>query len=93
MTMTELREAFAAWKLGDTSSDAILFALRDPTPITEAGLRELGYAPRTGTIWGLKNHPDIIGPIGGQIMLLFIHSELRVKSIGQLRGLLLFAGE
>jgi len=45
MNMQQLREAFAAWKLGDTNSDAILFALRDPTPITEAGLRELGFEP------------------------------------------------
>ena len=93
MNMTQLREAFSTENVGWFQAVQMVRALRDPTPITESGLRELGYAPRTGTIWGLKNHPDIIGPIGGQIMLLFIHSELRVKSIGQLRGLLLFAGE
>lgn len=91
MNMQQLREAFAAWKLGDTNSDAILFALRDPTPITEAGLRELGFlqdgalfhmgrvqVEHRGIYWHVCNH----------------NSFWRIfASMGQLRRLLLSVGE
>ena len=43
MKMDELREAFAAWPDCDPTSFELLAALKDPTPITEAGLRELGF--------------------------------------------------
>ena len=47
MTITELREAFAAWRKAETGQAVLaynlIWLLTDPTPITEAGLRELGF--------------------------------------------------
>ena len=93
MTMTELREAFAAWKLGDTNSDAILFTLRDPTPITEAGLRELGYMQSLAfsSLWLSKDMPTVEKTRNGNWELNGVDGY--IKTLGQLRGLLLFVGE
>lgn len=87
MKMDELREAFAAWKIGEPLTNAydLMQLLTDPTPITEAGLRELGVkferTKRRGdwlvhTSWGIVNISDI-----------------KIKTMGRLRMLLLSVGE
>jgi len=45
MNMQQLREAFADWAVGEPFQNAfeIMQLLSDETPITEAGLRELGF--------------------------------------------------
>jgi len=91
MNMTELREEFAAWPFCDPTSHEILAALKDPAPITEAGLRELGFlqdgalfhmgrvqVEHRGIYWHVCNH----------------NSFWRIfASMGQLRRLLLSVGE
>jgi len=92
MDMQQLRDAFATENVGWFQAVQIVRALRDPTPITEAGLRELGFelsgdddglslggwfAERFGRVWRFHHDATIVDP----------------KSIGQLRGLLLFVGE
>ena len=96
MTMTELREAFAAWPPPKGDIDAafrLLRLLKDPTPITEAGLRELGFhladIPGKHRIFSLGETAVHIDADGGCEIDANDFSGY-VKSMGQLRGLLLF---
>lgn len=97
MTMQQLREAFATWKAvkGPTQKALnagfaanILDALTDPAPITEAGLRELGFEQYFGScVWWL-----------GDLRFTYEDDTLRfdrreIKTMGRLRMLLLSAGE
>lgn len=93
MNMTELREAFAAWRYKQTVNAVdIMWLLTDPTPITEAGLRELGFDN--------KQYPLRFECEGFKCVEKFASGWavnagrfFAVKTIGQLRGLLLFVGE
>lgn len=91
MTMTELREAFADWPPPKGEIDAafqILRLLKDPTPITEAGLLELGFRQYFNScVWWM-----------GELRFTYKDDALNferreIKTIGQLRGLLLFVEE
>lgn len=92
MTMTELREAFAAWRKAQTGQAVLAYnlvrLLTDPTPITEAGLRELGFERYFGScVWWL-----------GDLRFTYEDDTLRfdrreIKTIGRLRMLLLSVGE
>lgn len=90
MKIAELREAFRRWQAHRREMDAVIIMsfLADPTPITEAGLRELGFEQYFGTsVWWL-------GSVRIEIVddsAFFDRRE--IKSMGQLRGLLLFVGE
>lgn len=96
MNMTELREAFAYFRDGNRDSfttEEIVKALADPTTITEAGLRELGFVFDDYTkLWE-------IGEDGGfysqSSAMLYCHGlrAKNVKNLGQLRLLLLSVGE
>jgi hypothetical protein len=92
MTMQQLREAFAAWPFCDPTSHEILAALKDPTPITEAGLRDLGYDN--------KQYPLRFECEGFKCVEKFVSGWavnagrfFAVKTLGQLRRLLLSVGE
>lgn len=88
MKMTELCEAFRTWSRDNFDASIIVEELRDPTPITEEGLRELGFKQYFGScVWWL-----------GELRFTYEDDTLRfdrreVKTMGQLRGLLLFVGE
>jgi len=100
-TMTELREAFRKWRQPHSKNNAlrggidasrILDPITDPTPITEAGLLELGFERWTLRTWMcgvllLENRLD------GRWLAEICREYLEVKNLGQLRGLLLFVGE
>ncbi len=96
MNMTELREEFAAWPPPKGDIDAafrLLRLLKDPTPITEAGLRELGFVFDDYTkLWE-------IGEDGGfysqSSAMLYCHGlrAKNVRTLGHLRMLLLSVGE
>lgn len=75
MNMTQLREAFSTENVGWFQAVQIVRALRDPTPITESGLRELGddVAETFDGEW------SVYVRLGG------------IKTLGQLRLLLLSA--
>ena len=81
MTMHELRDAFAAWRKAETGQAVLaynlIWLLTDPTPVTEAGLRELGadVAEKFAGEWGVYMR------LGG------------IKTLGKLRLLLLGVGE
>ena len=103
MTMTELREAFAAWPQMEyyryprqVAAEKIMHLLTDPTPITEAGLRKLGFhladIPGKHRIFSLGETAVHIDADGGCEIDASDFSGY-VKTIGQLRGLLLFVGE
>lgn len=92
MKITELRESFASWpaKYPVDQAAEILTLLRDPTPITEAGLRELGF--------GYDRHNDewLLGEFTYDLdigRVIFATGSVEVKSMGQLRMLLLGVGE
>ena len=90
MEMQELREAFAAWELGELNSEAIVRALADPTPITEAGLRELGFEGSVETqfyVGWLRGWFDEDG------QFFFYNCKQYPKTMGRLRCLLLGLGE
>lgn len=93
MKMTELREAFAAWPFCDPTSHEILAQLTDPTPITESGLRELGfrldylYKP----VWVLGEIQA--GVDKGVCAICGTTVTALARSMGQLRLLLLSVGE
>lgn len=97
MTMTELREAFAVWPLPITSavedSFSILRLLRDPTPITEAGLRELGYKQSLAfsSLWLSRPYPTVESKSSGRWQLDGVDGY--IKTLGKLRCLLLGVGE
>lgn len=88
MNITELREAFAAWRTRPTMNAVdLLWLLTDETPITEAGLRELGFKQYFGScVWW-----------AGELRFTYeddtLHFERReIKTIGKLRMLLLGVG-
>ena len=96
MTITELREAFAAWRKAETGQAVLaynlIWLLTDPTPITEAGLRELGFEPRPLRSWRhgaltLDDRPE------GRWLISICWEYREVKSMGKLRCLLLGVGE
>jgi hypothetical protein len=93
MTMQQLREVFAAWPFCDPTSHEILTALKDPTPITEAGLRELGYTQSLAfsSLWLSRPLPTIENKGNGKWELNGVSGY--IKTIGQLRRLLLSVGE
>ena len=98
MNMQQLREAFAAWPAKYPVDEAaeILSLLTDHAPITEAGLRELGFhladIPGKHRIFSLGETAVHIAADGGCEIDASDFSGY-VKTIGQLRGLLLFVGE
>lgn len=91
-TITELREALANWAVGEPFQNAfeIMQLLTDPTPITEAGLRELGF-------WfSIHNDEWILGDLIYDLdvhRLILAMGSFEVKTVGQLRMLLLAVGE
>ena len=94
MTITELREAFANWAVGEPFQNAfeIMQLLTDETQITEAGLRELGFEPRPLRSWRhgaltLDDRPE------GRWLISICWEYREVKSMGKLRCLLLGVGE
>lgn len=90
MNMDELRDAFAAWAIGEPFQNAfeITQLLTDPTPITEEGLREMGLQQYFGScVWW-----------AGELRFTYeddtLHFERReIKTLGKLRLLLLGVGE
>lgn len=94
MNINELREAFAVWPLPITSavedSFNILRLLRDPTPITEAGLRELGFEGSEKTEFYVGTLRGWLDEVDG---FYFYNCSQYPKSMGKLRRLLLGVGE
>lgn len=94
MNMQQLREAFAAWRYRQTVNAVdIMWLLTDPTPITEAGLRELGYTQSLAfsSLWLSRPMPTIENKGNGKWELNGVTGC--IKSMGQLRLLLLSVGE
>lgn len=97
MNMTELRKAFAAWRKADTGQAVLaynlMWLLTDPTPITEAGLRELGYMQSLtfSSLWLSEDMPTVEKTRNGNWELNEVDGY--IKTIGQLRLLLLSVGE
>ena len=97
MNMTELRKAFAAWRKADTGQAVLaynlMWLLTDPTPITEAGLRELGYMQSLtfSSLWLSEDMPTVEKTRNGNWELNGVDGY--IKTIGQLRLLLLSVGE
>ena len=93
MDMQQLRDAFATENVGWFQAVQIVRALRDPTPITEAGLRELGYMQSLtfSSLWLSKDMPTVEKTRNGNWELNEVDGY--IKTIGQLRGLLLSVGE
>jgi len=100
MTMQQLREAFAAWQKAETGKAVLAYnfmlLLTDPTPINEAGLRELGFhladIPGKHRIFSLGETAVHIDADGGCEIDANDFSGY-VKTLGQLRLLLLSVGE
>ena len=97
MKMNELREAFAAWpKPADRALDnaaTLIWMLKDVAPITEAGLRELGFSPdyQHTPVWVLG---DIhAGFENGVCAICGQDVTALAKTMGRLRMLLLGVGE
>lgn len=89
MTLQRLHEAFWSWKLGDAGGDAILFALRDPTPITEEGLRGLGFSYDDYThSWEIPDDKGLFF-LGSRTFYGLGGRAKDVKTLGQLRRLFL----
>jgi len=95
MDMQQLREEFANWAVGEPFQNAfdIMQLLTDPTPITEAGLRDLGFVFDAYTkLWE-------IGEDGGfysqSSAMLYCHGSRtkNVRTLGHLRMLLLSVGD
>lgn len=85
MNMQQLREAFAAWPAKYPVDEAaeILSLLTDHAPITEAGLRELGVMDELQKKSNVPLPKHVIGELG----------IMGIKTLGQLRLLLLSVGE
>lgn len=85
MNMNELREAFAAWAIGEAFQNAfeIMQLLTDETPITEVGLRELGVLDELQKRFNVPQPIHVIGEL----------ALSNVKTLGKLRCLLLGVGE
>lgn len=85
MKITELREAFANWAIGEPFQNAfeIMQLLTDETPITEAGLRELGVLDELQKKFNVPQPKHVIGEL----------AIINVKTLGKLRCLLLGVGE
>lgn len=96
-SIDDLRKAFFGWRQplsrdnalrGGIETSRILDKLTDPTPITEAGLRELGFEQYFGScVWWL-----------GDLRFTYEDDTLRfdrreIKTMGRLRMLLLGVGE
>ena len=93
MKMNELREAFRTLPDCDRNRREILAALKDPSPITEAGLRELGFSPdyQHTPVWVLG---DIhAGFENGVCAICGQDVTALAKTMGRLRMLLLGVGE
>ena len=92
MTITELREAFYAGPDCDRNRREILAALRDPTPITQAGLWELGFRPdyQHKPVWVLGDTQA--GVDKGVCAICGPTVTALAKSMGRLRMLLLSVG-
>jgi hypothetical protein len=97
MDMTKLREAFDAWRKAETGQAVLaynlMWLLTDPGPITEAGLRDLGYTQSLAfsSLWLSGDMPTVQKNRNGKWDLNGVDGY--VASIGQLRGLLLSVGE
>lgn len=104
-SIDDLRKAFFGWRQplsrdnalrGGIETSRILDKLTDPTPITEAGLRELGFhladIPGKHRIFSLGETAVHIDADGGCEIDANDFSGY-VKTIGQLRMLLLGVGE
>lgn len=93
MNMQQLRKEFAAWPFCGTANYEFLTLLKDPTPITEAGLLELGYMQSLtfSSLWLSKDMPTVEKTRNGNWELNGVDGY--IKTIGQLRGLLLSVGE
>ena len=101
-SIDDLRKAFFGWRQplsrdnalrGGIETSRILDKLTDPTPITEAGLRELGFVFDDYTkLWE-------IGEDGGfysqSSAMLYCHGlrAKNVRTLGHLRMLLLSVGD
>jgi len=100
MTMKQLCEAFASWRKAETGQAVLAYnlvwLLTDPTPITEAGLRDLGFhladIPGKHRIFSLGETAVHIDADGGCEIDANDFSGY-VKTLGQLRLLLLSVGE
>ncbi len=93
MNMQQLREAFAAWPFCDPTSHEILTLLKDPAPITEAGLRELGFEETLAGFYCNRLYVEWDHPYKGWYVRINGGNHKKAETIGRLRGLLLFVGD
>ncbi len=100
MTMQQLREAFAAWPQMEyyryprqVAAEKIMHLLTDPTPITEAGLRELGFEETLAGFYCNRLYVEWDHPYKGWYVRINGGNHKKAETIGRLRGLLLFVGD
>lgn len=93
MNMQQLRKAFAAWPFCGTANYEFLTLLKDPTPITEAGLRKLGLTGDDVCGWYLGERLILVAVDKNGGWVDCNGGSFAIKTLGQLRGLLLFVGE
>lgn len=97
MTMTELREVFAAWRKAETGQAVLaynlIWLLTDPTTITEAGLRELGLDGDDVCGWYLEGRLVLLAGDAKGHWAEINGLSVCIKTLGKLRCLLLGVGE